>query len=227
MRPPASPADLLARWSRDAARLAPEAPAGLRDQEGTLLVAGWSEPHRAYHTLQHLAEVLDALEELQDAGELDEQDALVARVAGWYHDLVYQPRAQPGSNEHRSAALARDHLHRLGAPDPFVDLVEDLVLLTADHGGATGADPAAAAFHDADLWILGAPAARYTQYTEQVRREYAHVPAAAFAAGRARVLRGLRGPDGLYRTPTARRRWGPAAERNLAAELAVLEAGGG
>lgn len=227
MTHPAS-ADLLHRWSADIAALAPRAGSDLRRQEGELLLRGWSEPHRAYHTLQHLAEVFAAVEELAAAGAVDGTGARLARVAGWYHDLVYDPRATPGSNEHRSASLARHHLHRLGVEESTVDTVEALVLMTADHQGAGGTEPATrhtdvtAVFHDGDLWILAAPTGRFEEYCRQVRAEYAHVPDEVYAGARARILGDLveRGP--VYRTAHALRHWQDRALANVGRELALL-----
>ncbi|MFK5582543.1 HD domain-containing protein [Serinicoccus sp. LYQ131] len=212
---------LLDRWLADAALLAPAAGHDRWLAEGSALLLGWSEARRSYHTTEHLAEVLAALDELVAAGELGGEDALLARTVAWYHDLAYDPRARPGSNEHRSATLARDHLHALGVEDRVVDEVEAGVLMTLDHEGAVGR-PAHDALHDADLWILSAPPARYAAYREQVRHEYGHVPPEAFRAGRAAVMGAFAGRDRLYRTGHAHRRWTERARINLAAELEDL-----
>lgn len=217
------PEDLPHRWLSDVSAVAPRAGAGLWAAEGALLVAGWSEHHRSYHTLEHLAEVCTALDELVDAGVVTDEEARVGRVAGWFHDLAYDPRAAPGSNEHRSAALARDHLHRLGVDDSVVETVERLVLLTLDHDvGASDASPLHDAFHDADLWILSAPRVRYDAYTAQVRREFADVPPAAFAAGRRSILQRFADRESLYRTAYAQERWTGRARDNLERELEAL-----
>ena len=86
-----SRADLLARWT---ALLGPAAEPAGRD-----LLARWAEPHRGYHDLRHLAEVLDALDELTAGGP---PPAVV--LAAWWHDAVYEGRA--GEDERASAALA-------------------------------------------------------------------------------------------------------------------------
>jgi predicted metal-dependent HD superfamily phosphohydrolase len=216
-------------WLADIAVLGPDVGADARRAEAWLLLRGWTEPHRRYHTLEHLAEVLTALRELEDAGAVSAEGARVARVAAWYHDLAYDPRAEPGSNEHRSATLARDHLHRLGVDTAVVDAVEEAVLLTVDHAAGTRRGPAEPAvldaFHDADLWILAAPPDRFDAYCAQVREEYAHVPPATYAAARAAILRRLvAGP--VYRTAPAQA-WTARARENVARELARLEATAG
>ncbi|WP_028131043.1 hypothetical protein [Serinicoccus marinus] len=213
---------LLDRWLDDAALLAPDAGRDLWLAEGSLLLRGWSEPQRRYHTTEHLTEVLAALDELQEAGAVDADEALVARTVGWYHDLAYDPRARPGSNEHRSATLARDHLHRLGVDDGTVDAVEAGVVMTLDHEGPGEGGAATDAVHDADLWILSAPPPRYAAYRAQVREEYAHVPEDAFRAGRLGVMGPLAGRERLYRTGHAHEHWDARARANLQAELAEL-----
>jgi predicted metal-dependent HD superfamily phosphohydrolase len=75
---------------------------------------------------------------------------------------------------------------------------------------------------DADLAILAAPAERYAEYVRDVRREYAAVPDADFAAGRAAVLRDLLAKPFLFHTETARTRWEDRARANVTAELARL-----
>lgn len=222
-------ADARAQWRSDIAAIAPEAGAALWDAEGLFIIRSWTEPHRAYHSLRHVAEMLAALGELARHGVALAPRALtVARMAIWFHDVSYDPRATPGSNEQRSATLARDHLHRLGAETSDIDAVEALVLMTVDHQvpGAVGAevlDPGLLeAFHDIDLWILSAPPPRYREYARQVRDEFAHVPAELFAAGRRHILRGFADRPDLYRTAHARRMWQERARSNLSTEIAAL-----
>ena len=80
----------------------------------------------------------------------------------------------------------------------------------------------AAAFHDADLWILSATQERFDEYCAQVREEYAAVPDDAFAAGRTRVLQPFLRRDTVYATRHARRAWNDRARLNLARELSRL-----
>lgn len=219
---------LMASWHADLQVLAPEAPEQLRSAEVDLLLVRWSEPHRRYHDVRHLAEVLAAIDELAQAGEVDPVGARLARVAAWFHDAVYDARAEAGSNEHRSATMARDHLNSLGVAQGNVDVVEALVLMTLDHDADGGASILAsrrhtvAALHDADLWILNAPAERYSEYARQVRAEYAHVPDDLFAQGRSAILSDFAQREQLYRTAHARTQWQDVARTNLAAELATL-----
>jgi len=186
---------------------------------GTRLLARWAEPHRRYHDVEHLAEVLDAVDLLAAHAT----DPHAVRLAAWFHDAVYDGR--PGDDEEASAVLAETELAALGVPDAVTARVGALVRMTAAHEPAAG-DRDAEVLSDADLAVLAAPPQRYARYAADVRAEYAHVPDDAFRAGRAAVLSTLAAAPRLFRTATGRARWEAAARGNLAAELDRLEAGG-
>jgi predicted metal-dependent HD superfamily phosphohydrolase len=204
---------LVDAWLRTAARVqARDDVAGA----GANLLARYAEPARHYHDLTHLDEVLRGVDELADHA----RDADAVRLAAWFHDAVYDPRG--ADNEQRSAELAQTVLTRLHVDPGRVEQVARLVLLTADHAVA-GDDPDGAVLCDADLAVLASDPARYAAYVAAVRREYAHVPDADFAAGRAAVLRGLLAQQPLFHTPSGHASWEAAARANVTTELAGLE----
>ncbi|SBT64040.1 Predicted metal-dependent phosphohydrolase, HD superfamily [Micromonospora sediminicola] len=208
--------DLTARW-RDAALAAGATdPAGV-DRAGARLLAGWREPHRRYHTVDHLRAVLDVVDAYADSARRPD----LVRLAAWCHDVVHDPRAGGDTNERASAELGDTLLTAAGLPAAAVTEVRRLVLLTADH--AVGPDdPDGALLCDADLAVLAAPPDGYDRYAAAIRREYAHVPEPDFRAGRAAVLRHLLGLPALYRLPEPHARWEDAARANLSRELARL-----
>lgn len=180
---------------------------GLRDQ----LLAAWGSDERGYHDLEHLREVVDRL------AELGADDAAVL-LAAWFHDAVYD--GQPEAEE-RSAQWAERALPAAGMAAGDVAEVARLVRLTEFHRPDPG-DAAGEAITDADLAILAAGPSRYAQYVAGVRREYAHVSDADFAAGRAAVLTDLLAKQTLFHTAYARAAWEEPARANLARELASL-----
>jgi predicted metal-dependent HD superfamily phosphohydrolase len=166
--------------------------------EWAAVVGAWGEPHRRYHDLAHLAAVLGLLDELGAHAA----DPTAVRLAAWYHDVAYDP--QRSDNEEVSAARARIGLLGL-VDDATVAEVERLVLC------------------DADLAVLASPPAAYAAYASAVRAEYAHLPDAAFTAGRIAVLERLLSLPALFRTPPAQA-WTARARANLTAELSLLRA---
>ncbi|MGV9216053.1 HD domain-containing protein [Micromonospora sp. RB23] len=209
-------ADLLERW-RAAARAAGATTDEHATRAGERLLDRWREPHRHYHTVTHLAAVLDVVD--RHAGLAERPD--LVRLAAWCHDAVYDPRAAGDANERDSAALAGSLLTGLGVPGPAVAEVRRLVLLTAGHR-VTADDSDGALLCDADLAVLAGPPAAYDRYAAAIRREYAHVPDPAFRSGRASVLTGLLGLPALFRLPPLARRWEVPARDNLRRELATL-----
>lgn len=190
------PADSLSgRWPLD----------GLLDLRDELLAA-YAAEGRSYHDTRHLTEVLDRLDELGG-------DDVVVRLAAWFHDAVYD--AQPGDEE-RSAQWAERAL-----PPELAGEVARLVRVTAAHAPAPD-DHAGQQLCDADLAILASPAERYQEYARDVRGEYAAVPDADFALGRAAILADLLDRPRLFHSELARSLWEPPARANLAAELARL-----
>jgi predicted metal-dependent HD superfamily phosphohydrolase len=214
---------LSTSWSQDLAALVPEAMPEHIATVGADLLARWEEPQRHYHRLTHLVELFWALDELENAGEIDADQALLCRVAGWFHDAVYDPTAGAGVNEADSAWLATDTLTGLGVLSDAVQTVERLIALTAGHdvGIETSTQRA---FHDADLWIFAADADRFDAYCEQIRKEYRHVPGPAYCAARGHVLRTFADREEIYLTDYARAEWAPRAITNLDRELARLHA---
>lgn len=215
---------LITWWTMDVRGLAPHALGNdVVERLGADLLARWSEPTRRYHTTTHLVEMFGALEEMEEAGEIDDRQCSVARLAAWFHDAIYDPAASPGSNEAASAALARTALRQLSLGDNDIDAIDRLILLTARHD-TDAAEPLDAAFHDADLWILCAEQARFDAYCDQVRQEYAHVPDTRYRKARAAILGPLLHRDRIYRTSHALHGWETRARINLGRELTRLRA---
>jgi predicted metal-dependent HD superfamily phosphohydrolase len=186
------------------------------DATGRALLDAWAEPHRRYHSLTHLREILRRVEEMADYAT----DADAVRLAAWYHDAVYQCRKD---DEERSAQLAEADLAALHVTEPLVAEVARLIRLTVKHKPAAD-DLDGQVLCDADLATLGSAPERYQANTDAIRAEYAHVPQEKFRAGRASVVREMLASPAVYHTPLARSRWESQARENLADELRDLMA---
>jgi predicted metal-dependent HD superfamily phosphohydrolase len=204
--------DLSSAWR---SALPESAPAGAVVRAGDDLLARWSEPHRRYHTVQHLAAVVGIVSDYSERAA----DPSAVMLAAWYHDAVYDP--QRVDNEEASALLAETALPTLDLLPARVAEVARLIRLTATHDPIPG-DRNGGLLTDADLAVLAAEPDTYQAYTLAVRAEYSFVPDAAFAAGRAEVLRHLLALPRLFHTPVLRDRWEDAARSNITNELTTL-----
>jgi predicted metal-dependent HD superfamily phosphohydrolase len=164
---------LAKQWSGLAARLGLSA--AVRDDAWHLIVTAYSEPHRHYHTLTHIEDVVAKFDTLRDRFAMPESVLL----ALFFHDIVYDPARQ--DNEAQSAALLCDRLRDIDGA-----LLNHACFCIWESKGhkATG-DADTDLFLDLDMSILGAPWADYLKYAQGVAREYLPVYGAeAYAAGR-------------------------------------------
>lgn len=178
-------------------------PNALRDA----LLVRYAEPHRRYHTQQHLGECLDAFERERAHAQRPGEVAM----ALWFHDAVYDLQAH--DNEAQSADWARDALITLGIDEGAAQRVHGLIMATKHDAQPTDAD--ARLLVDIDLSILGAPPERFAEYEQQIRAEYAHVPPDVFEPRRRLILARFLARDPLYQTPGMRTRCEAQARINL------------
>ncbi|MFL1486038.1 N-methyl-D-aspartate receptor NMDAR2C subunit [Marinobacter sp. LN3S78] len=167
-------------------------PAALQDSYQRLRLR-YDEPHRAYHTFEHVKACLNHLDQHRD----QLQDARAVELALWYHDVIYNPRAS--DNEARSADFAVDELTRLGEPITTIERVKRLIEVT-EHPSIPRDDDEALLL-DIDLAILGAPANMYQRYEDQVRQEYRWVPGPLYRRGRKKVLAAFLAAPSIYHSP--------------------------
>ena len=181
------------------------------------LVTRYSTPDRAYHNLEHLAEMFDVLECL--VPWIDDPDSV--HLAVWFHDAVYDTREK--DNEERSAQLAADLLAPLAVPRLMIVRIAGLVRATAH---LTSTDPPAdsdtAALLDADLDILSATPERYARYARDIRLEYHWVPETDYRRGRSAVLRAFLARPKIFHHAVTHEERETRARRNLEGELESL-----
>jgi predicted metal-dependent HD superfamily phosphohydrolase len=180
------------------------------------LVARYSDPHRHYHNLEHIGEMLKVVGSLKDLA----RDIAAIELAVWFHDAVYDPRAK--NNEERSAELAKSELHPLGISSALVDRLTALILATK-HSGGEPPDIDTAILVDADLAILSADESRYDRYASAIRHEYDWVNVADYRTGRSAVLRHFLSLSRIYQTASMLEVGEATARANLRRELTHLE----
>lgn len=202
--------DLLPSWQRSWAGLQVLPAAGLFER----LIACYNEPHRKYHTLQHLQECLN---QLQPAVELAQHPAEV-ELALWFHDAVYALQRQ--DNEQQSALWAQREILASGGSPEAADRVFSLVMATRHAALPESAD--ARLLVDIDLSILGAAPVRFDEYERQVRDEYSWVPAWMFRRKRRAVLQEFLKRSPLFSTEHFRNQLEAQARENLRRSMAQL-----
>lgn len=175
------------------------------------LTSVYSEPHRRYHTLQHIEQCLRQLNDVWYYPiHLNE-----VRWAILFHDAIYDPRRQ--DNEARSADWACKVMDELGRSKEEQARVRTMILATAHSGEPRTADEALLV--DIDLSILGADEAVFNEYDRSIRAEYDWVPKESYRQARAKVLESFVNRERLYQTSIYRRRYETSARRNIQFKL--------
>jgi predicted metal-dependent HD superfamily phosphohydrolase len=190
---------------------------GASEPDGGLfhrMVECYSEPHRKYHTMQHLEECFAHFENVRSLAER----AGEVELALWFHDAIYDTKRK--DNEERSAEWARDSALSAGLTVDQASRVHELVMTTVHTAVPTGTD--AAVLVDIDLGILGAHAARFDEYEIQVREEYSWVPGPLYRTGRRKILQEFANREHIYSTEYFRDEYEARARDNIARSLARL-----
>lgn len=194
-------------------------PLGLSEPDGgafTDLMQRYSEPHRAYHTQQHLDECFSEFERARDSG----QSRGAVGLALFFHDAIYDTHAR--DNEEKSAELARQTLATFGAGAALLGAITGLILVTRH--AAMPETPDQQLVVDIDLSILGAPETRFDEYERQIRQEYSWVDEAIFRAVRCKILREFLERPAIYSTSAFHDRLELKARDNLRRSIAALAA---
>jgi predicted metal-dependent HD superfamily phosphohydrolase len=209
---PADSKEWLWRYWQETVRplaLSPHAAQAQFDQ----IAAQYGAPERHYHNLNHLVTLFQFIE----YGRAFSQDLTAVRLAGWFHDIVYDSRA--ADNEARSAAYATAVLTEWGAGERLTTAVTSLIQYTRDHQPPPD-DPDARLLLDADLAILAAPPPRYAAYAAQIRREYGWVAEPIYRTQRRLVMAQFLARPQIYRLPFMSH-YEPQARQNMQRELAA------
>lgn len=196
-------------WERHVGRT----PEALRWLES--VVNRYREPQRHYHDVRHLRWVVRHVEEL--GASATDLDAVIA--AAFFHDAVYDPVAS--DNEVASARLATTALTELDWDPARIDSVGSMITATDRHDLADATTDATVLFA-ADLAVLAADPAGYSDYVRNVRREYHHVTEPDWVTGRSAVLRSFLERERIYAVGLDLDTWEQRARGNITSELDTL-----
>lgn len=181
------------------------------------LIELYGEPHRHYHTLNHIRHCLREFD--RAAALMDDPDAV--EMALWFHDAIYQPGA--GDNERRSADLFRQWTDgRLNLA--FQQRVDTLIMATTHREPPDWQD--AGFVVDIDLSSFGLPWEMFERDGHLIRAEFAGVTDEQYYSGHLRFLQALQGRPTVFSTAFFQQRYELVARENLVRIIADLHARG-
>lgn len=133
------------------------------------IAARYNEPHRHYHTLQHLE---DAFTHYRKVEHMMMDPDMVA-FALFFHDIIYDPQSR--YNEEDSAQYAETILRRIPQLSRrHVNHIMYMILATKSHDNPYK-DRDTRYLLDIDLAILASDNQQYRAYADNIRREFNHI----------------------------------------------------
>lgn len=182
----------------------------------TVIAPRYAEPHRHYHTLEHVVACIETLDSTMAQSESIAEPEI--ELALWFHDIVYNPLAK--NNEEESADLLLDVGRGLHLPEKTLLIAADIIVYTK-HAMPVSNKPASYQYAiDADLSILGESESIFDKYEADVRKEYELVPDSVFWPTRCRILQGFLDKP-IYNTREFKAAYEEKARANLARSIAL------
>ena len=179
------------------------------------LIDLYAEPHRHYHTLEHIRHCLREFD--QAVIFMDDPD--MVELALWFHDAIYVAGAK--DNERRSADLFREY--SAGRVDAvFQQRIDDLIMATTHQEPPRQSNERFIV--DIDLSSFGLPWEAFMRDGLRIRAESPDVTDDDYYPGHLRFLRGLEDRPSIFLTECFRQRYERTARENiqrLVADLSV------
>jgi len=186
------------------------------------LDGGYTENHRAYHTWDHVADLLEKLSEFSDLATRSD----IIAVSVFWHDAVYRTQNQDGSpspdyeNVRDSGKLFQQYT-MLNKSD--ADAAYELIMATANHLQARAEQQYYAGFADdldlfldLDLSSLASPWDEFVEDFARIRTEFSWASEVVFCSSQLRILENFAKEDvRLYRRAETSEKWRDAARANL------------
>lgn len=196
----------------------------LRQQAPTRYIAplwreirsAYTNTHRHYHNLHHLADLLAQADRFRT--EITDFDTL--ELAIWYHDIICQCLRK--DNEEKSAVFAKYRMEAIQYPREKLVRCYRQINATKKYQLSNEDDADTAWLLDFDLSIMGKDWATYSKYLDKLRKEYSVFPTFLYKRGRKKTLELLLERDRLFHTPYYYDRFETNAWNNIQRELVLL-----
>lgn len=169
----------------------------------------YSKPHRYYHGIAHIKELLYELSGVE--GIVENATALIYAI--WFHDAAYDTTKPDIDNVRESAEGAKEFAYLCAHGTAFAEVLENLVLVTSHSPLYPPKTNDEKLICDLDLTPLAAE--NFDERTEQIRKEYSHVPDEIFYPERKKVLKKFLDREHIYYTDHFRQKYEAKAKENL------------
>lgn len=146
------------------------------------LLSMWNESHRSYHTLNHLNDLIDQINENKSSFSQKEYEKLL--ITSLFHDCVYDPKAS--DNEEKSADFFMECAINKGNPDILE--IKQMILDTKTHESNTTLSEA---FNNYDMNIVERDFDQLLRWENGIYEEYKVFGPDLYKKGRLKFLESI------------------------------------
>jgi len=179
----------------------------------------YEEPTRFYHTLTHIQELFAYRDKFSDSFE----EPHLVDLAIWFHDVIYDPNAEPGRNEDDSAVIFANFVNQMTLSEKQRKKVFDWIVATKHHRSQPSDSADFRLFMDMDMAILGKSWDEYLVYTKLVKQEFSQIPQWKWCFGRTWFVCGTLNSKRIFATDEFHRAFEVRARANLTQELNQIQ----
>ncbi len=172
----------------------------------------YSSKSRHYHNLKHLENMISDLDHVES--QVNNIDALLFSI--YYHDIVY--KSTQSDNEHKSALVFKERIS-VTSFNHIEECVEQIEA-TKEHLLSSYND--INILLDLDLSILGKSENKYSEYSQNIRKEYKIYPDFMYRKGRKKVLNHMLELESIFKNSFFKDKYETQAISNLRSELDTL-----
>ena len=145
------------------------------------ILAMWNEAHRSYHTLDHLNDLIDQINEDKQYYSQKEYEKLI--ISSLFHDIIYDPTK--GDNEEKSAEFFMNCCEEKDSSDILE--IKQIILDTKTHKSST---PLSEDFCHYDMSIVERDFDQLLKWEQGIATEYS-IYGDLYKEGRLKFLESL------------------------------------
>lgn len=174
----------------------------------------YTEPHRFYHTLEHIQHCLEQFDTVSE--DLHDPDAVEMSI--WFHDIVYE--INDPNNENLSAELFSDLIGQYLSDDQSKKIVEHIL---ATIHPSEPSDHDARYVVDIDLSSIGGSWALFLKDNQSLRQENPDVPHEQYMERKIKFLKSILDRPNFFLTKFFRDRLEEQARSNIRRHIKEAE----
>jgi len=133
----------------------------------------YSEPHRHWHTTDHLYDILYGLKELFDEKKINDREYNILLIAAIFHDIIYDPKRQ--DNEEKSIDYMMNSYDESNKTvsswrkEEDIKQIKEIILNTKNHDSKEGLSKK---FNKLDSWILDSQFIEMLDWENKIYKEF-------------------------------------------------------